>query len=88
MKKFKEFTFGNPDKPFEPLLLGTKRGEYFINFLEIKKVLNFNPVFINGPKLVRYSDAIYFDNNNRRVFFKRPKVNENLDKFLFFDTPC
>lgn len=44
---------------------------------EVQKVLNFEPVVINGPKnSVWVGDGIYFDNENRRLYFVRPKITQ------------
>jgi len=52
---------------------------------------------INGPKTKtnqfpyefereqKYSDDVYYDNNNRRAYFVRPKVNPNTNDFASSD---
>lgn len=66
-----------------------------INFLssKTKEFLGFEPIVINGPKTKtnqfpyefereqKYSDDVYYDNNNRRTYFVRPKVNPNTNDF-------
>lgn len=43
---------------------------------ETKNALGFEPMIINGPKTSRMvGDDIYFDNDNRRLYFLRPKLN-------------
>lgn len=49
--------------------------------LEIKKTLGFEPVVINGPKKISGKDDIYYDNENRRLYFLRQKVNEDTGSF-------
>jgi hypothetical protein len=45
--------------------------------------LGFEPIVINGPKTSRIiGDDIYFDNENRRLYFLRPKVNQNTGDFI------
>lgn len=44
---------------------------------EMKDVLNFEPTDINGPKTQRDAyDDIYYDNENRRLYFLRKKLND------------
>jgi hypothetical protein len=42
----------------------------------LKKELVFCPVVVNGPKELSKPDHIYYDNENRRVYFFRPKINQ------------
>lgn len=53
--------------------------------LEVEQVLGFEPVVINGPKMEcsAYNDydTVYFDNENRRLYFVRPKVNPDTGSF-------
>ena len=42
---------------------------------EVKTALGFEPQVINGPNL-SYQDEIYYDNDNRRLYFLRPKVTQ------------
>lgn len=51
---------------------------------EVKKVLGFDPVVINGPKLpspMGGQDKVYFDNRNRRAYLIRPRVNQDIKDF-------
>jgi len=44
---------------------------------EVKVTLGFEPIVINGPKTNRKSyDDIYYDNENRRLYFLRGKLND------------
>jgi hypothetical protein len=45
--------------------------------VEVKKILDFEPVVINGPKSAddHYSDDVYYDNEHRRLYFLRKKIN-------------
>jgi hypothetical protein len=49
--------------------------------LEIKNVLGFEPVIINGPKTIIGQDDLYYDNENRRLYFVRPEVNYKTGSF-------
>ncbi len=53
--------------------------------LETQQILGFEPVVINGPKLIRNNsgdaDNIYYDNQNRRLYFMRQEVNLNTGSF-------
>lgn len=46
---------------------------------ETKDILKLEPIVINGPKTLRGRafDDIYFDNDNRRLYFLRPKINNS-----------
>ena len=48
---------------------------------ETKKILGFEPSIINGPKEDTGPDDIFYDNENRRLYFLRPKVNEDTGSF-------
>ena len=52
---------------------------------EVKDVLGFEPIVINGPKTSNKSDDIYYDNEHRRLYFVRPKVNTDTRDFLASD---
>jgi len=59
-----------------------------INLLgtETKQVLGFEPIVINGPKNSREKwDEIYYDNNHRKLYFIRPKVNKSTSSFSSSD---
>lgn len=46
----------------------------------VKEVLGFKPVIINGPKETSHGeDYIYYDNENGRLYFIRPEVNQIKD---------
>jgi hypothetical protein len=53
---------------------------------EMEKVLGFEPTVVNGPKVYlgnkQEKDNLYFDNENRRFFFVRSKVNSDTRDFL------
>jgi hypothetical protein len=54
---------------------------------ETNSILGFEPVVINGPKKYSYGeDDVYFDNKNGRLYFVRPKVNEDTKDFTYSDT--
>ena len=56
-----------------------------IKFLsgEVQQALGFEPVVINGPKIDAYDyDVAYYDNENRRLYFVRKKVNPDTGSFL------
>ena len=64
---------------------------------EIEKVLGFDPIVINGPKtesesVTKWSDDIYYDNNQRRAYLVRPEVgqvkNSPEEDFLPADFPA
>jgi hypothetical protein len=47
--------------------------------LEVKKVLSFEPVCVNGPKLnFSLTDKLYFDNKDRRLYLVRSTVNKEV----------
>jgi len=50
---------------------------YSINLLSkiIKLELGFNPDIISGPKTVRNCDTAYFDNDNRRLYLVKPRID-------------
>lgn len=48
--------------------------------VEAKRILHFEPVVINGPHMT-YQDDIYYDNEHRRLYFVRPKVNSKIGDF-------
>ncbi len=49
---------------------------------ETSHILGFEPAVINGPKTSRIiGDDIYYDNENRRLYFLRPKVNTDTKDF-------
>lgn len=48
---------------------------------EVKKVLGFDPVIVNGPKNSRGPDSIYYDTEKRRLYFERPKINVDAKDF-------
>jgi len=48
---------------------------------EVEKILGFNPRVENGPKVVVGGDDLYFDNENRRLYFLRRKVNPETGSF-------
>lgn len=50
---------------------------------ETQKVLGFDPVDINGPKpaVSNYKDEVYYDNDNRALYFIRPIVNKSTGSF-------
>lgn len=45
---------------------------------EVEKVLGFEPIVVNGPKTTRKNsfDDIYYNNENRRLYFLRKKLND------------
>lgn len=49
--------------------------------IEIKKILGFEPNVINGPKKIGGKDDIYYDNENKRLYFMRKKVNKDIGSF-------
>jgi hypothetical protein len=53
--------------------------------LETKQVLGFEPSVINGPKISRGPDNIYYDNENRRLYFMRQKMNKDTGSFVQSD---
>lgn len=55
-----------------------------IKFLgeEVKKILGFEPIVFNGPKIINDQDKVYFDNENRRLYLYRHTVNPNMGAFL------
>ncbi len=61
-------------------LLSTKTQQFF----------GFEPIIINGPKTKssqfkkehRYHDDVYYDNNNRRAYLVRPRVNFSTKDFI------
>lgn len=49
---------------------------------EVKKALKFEPMVVNGPKIgANKRDDIYYDTENRRLFFIRPEVNRDIGDF-------
>lgn len=53
----------------------------------IKKVLGFEPMVYNGPKItkdrkVRTFDDAYYDNENRRLYLVRPTIHPKIGAFL------
>ena len=45
---------------------------------EVKRVVGFEPVVVNGPKTqARLEDDAYYDNNERRLYFVRPRGQIN-----------
>ena len=55
-----------------------------INLLgqEVKSVLGFEPIVINGPKSENLLvDDLYYDNENRRLYFIRSEVNSKAGNF-------
>jgi hypothetical protein len=51
---------------------------------EVKKIFDFEPIVINGPKLPdtgEEGDDVYYDNANRRLYLLRPEVNKNVGSF-------
>jgi hypothetical protein len=51
---------------------------------EVRKILGFDPVVVNGPKFPSMkggADKVYFDNKNRRAYLIRPRVNSDLKDF-------
>jgi hypothetical protein len=62
-----------------------RRQEYVnsVNFLSsgVKQVLDFEPIVINGPKTGMSHDDVYFDNENRRLYFMRPNTNSKTGGF-------
>lgn len=53
---------------------------------EVKKVLGFEPVVINGPKTVPEKvDSVYYNTENNRLYLIRPKV-ANAKNFVPSDT--
>jgi hypothetical protein len=54
--------------------------------LETKHMLGFEPVIINGPKTEDWGkDSVYYDNENGRLYFIRPKVNSDTKDFTYSD---
>lgn len=53
--------------------------------LETKQALGFEPSVINGPKQDMGEDKVYYDNENRRLYFIRPKVNPDTGSFVYSD---
>jgi hypothetical protein len=65
---------------------GLHHKEKYVNSVEllsteIKKILNFEPIVVNGPKKIGGKDNIYYDNDNRRLYFVRERVNEDTGSF-------
>jgi hypothetical protein len=52
---------------------------------EVKQVIGFEPMVVNGPKISSGQDRIHYDNKNRRLYFIRPKVNSDTKDFIFSD---
>ncbi len=51
---------------------------------EVKKILGFDPVVVNGPKMpspMGGQDKVYFDNRNRRAYLIRPRINSDFKDF-------
>ncbi|MDO8660225.1 MAG: hypothetical protein Q7K54_06580 [Candidatus Parcubacteria bacterium] len=48
---------------------------------EVKQIIDFEPIVINGPKLVRGQDSVYYKNEDRRLYLMRVKVNSNTGDF-------
>ncbi|MBF8250259.1 MAG: hypothetical protein HW400_860 [Candidatus Levybacteria bacterium] len=48
---------------------------------EVKNNLGFEPEVFNGPKYEWEYDEIFFDNENRRLYFIRKKVNPEVGSF-------
>lgn len=52
--------------------------------IETNSILGFEPVVINGPKKYNFGeDDVYYDNKNGRLYFVRPKVNEDTKDFTY-----
>ena len=50
---------------------------------EVERAFGFEPVALNGPKVnLKEGDDIYYDNQNRRLYLVRPKVNESARDFV------
>ena len=47
---------------------------------ETKGILGFEPQVVNGPNIT-YQDDIYYDNDERRLYVIRPKVNPDVMNF-------
>lgn len=52
---------------------------------EFKRVLGFEPAIVNGPKVTSYADDVFFDNENKRLYFARPRVNSDTGSFSSSD---
>lgn len=48
---------------------------------EVQKTLGFEPVVVNGPKATEGTDSVFYNNNERRVYLIRPKVNSDINSF-------
>jgi hypothetical protein len=46
--------------------------------LETKNALGFEPIIINGPKVEGASDNIYYNNENKRLYYVRPKIHPDV----------
>ncbi|MDE2399952.1 MAG: hypothetical protein KGL67_03020 [Patescibacteria group bacterium] len=44
---------------------------------EVQSFFTFKPKIINGPKTIAHEeDVVFYDNDNRRVYFIRPEINQ------------
>ncbi len=64
--------------------------EYYIRELKLflpvmQRILGFQPIVINGPKVGTGKDDIYYDNKHRRLYFLRPEVNKKTESFVSDD---
>lgn len=54
---------------------------------EVSSILGFEPIIINGPKLISSADRVLYNNKERRLFFirglSRDAVNENTGDFTY-----
>jgi len=52
---------------------------------EVKNVLGFEPSVVNGPKGIIGSDNVFYDNENKRLYFMRVEVNPDTGNFTQSD---
>lgn len=72
-----------PDRPKEQQVYLNSIS--FISY-QVKQVLGFEPIIINGPKESELrTDDIYYENEHRRLTFRRSKVNSEIGSFTSND---